>query len=101
MPPSLSASGCELFHQSVEEAYESAIHLVHAPAGHKAIWREYVVYLKSKALSTSQGFRALVDCVQRCVMDVAWSHPMQLEPQGSGDQSVLIEDYTFHNEVVQ
>ena len=109
IPPS-SASGRELFHQSAEDAYESALHHVLSPEAHKDVWREYIYYVRSKGVKSAQGFRKLRDCVQRCVLDVTWKHPMPRPQQqaveaGSGASShqspaeKLFEDYTFHNEV--
>ena len=71
-----AAPGAELFHRSAEEAYEAAVHSVHSLDGRKAIWREYILYLRSKGVSTVQGFRRLQSGVQRCVMNIPWTHPV-------------------------
>lgn len=111
-------SGAELFHQSAEEAYESALHNVLSREGHKDIWREYIYYVRSKSVETAQGWRLLLNCVQRCVLDVEWSHTMPRlhvatdthdgdtnhtpDPTtGSLDKGDTYKDYTFHNEVSQ
>ncbi len=72
IPP--SSVETELFHQSAEEAYESAVHNVLSPEGHRAVWREYIDYLRSKGVRTAEGFKKLLDIVQRCVLDVDWRH---------------------------
>lgn len=104
--PSTSVSGAELFHQSAEDAYESGIHAVHSPDGHKTLWREYVYYMRAKVADGSrEEFQQLLDCVHRCVMDVDCcsatgggqsSAPASASATGSG---VLCADYSFHNEV--
>ena len=104
VPPSCSsAMGAELFHASAEEAYESAVHSVHSADGHRAIWREYILYVRSRGIRTAQHFRTLLNCVQRCVMNVPWTRPLPRPcggggPNGSQDEAVA-EDYYFHNEV--
>lgn len=114
IPPSCG-KGAELFHQSAEEAYESALHHVLSREGHKDIWREYVYYVRSRSVTTVQGWSMLLDCVQRCVMDVEWSHSMPCPHVDTGgadctnstsspmasctDDRDTYEDYTFHNEV--
>ena len=98
MPPSSPATpGAELFHPSAEEAYESALHTVQSAEGHQAIWREYILYVRAKGVETTQGFRRLMNCVQRCVLDVPWTRPM-MHPLPLSDDAV-VEDHSFHNEV--
>lgn len=93
VPP--SCGNGEFFHQNAEDAYESAIHLVRSPEGHKALWREYVHYMRSKAILSSQGFKALLDCVQRCLLDVEWVY----NGQDVATSDKANENYVFHNEV--
>ncbi len=94
--PTANTSGAELYHQNAEEAYEAAIHAVTSSEGHKAIWKEYVLYMKAKAVTGScKEFLRLVDCVQRCVMDVSDS-----ADEESSTNSQRCSDYSFHNEVL-
>ena len=107
----------ELFHQSAEEAYESALHQVLSPDGHRDIWREYIYYVRSKGVETGRGWQLLLDCVQRCVLDVGCTKVMPRLPSGAissqgaegsparsvvmgrqGEERTECEDYTFHNE---
>lgn len=93
--PSISNTGAELFHQSAEEAYESAIHGVQSPEDHKALWKEYIFYMREKSLNGDHNdFLRLVDCVQRCLMDV------DVEVDISNDENLAeTKNYSFHNEV--
>lgn len=98
VPPSSTATpGAELFHPSAEEAYESALHASRLSAtGHRAIWREYILYMRAKGVETAQGFKRVLNCVQRCVVDVPWTRPFT-HPLPVSDG--MVEDYSFHNEV--
>lgn len=66
--------------------------------GHMAIWREYILYMRAKGMETAQGFRRLLNCVQRCVMDVPWTRPLT-HPLPVSD-GIVVEDYSFHNEMI-
>lgn len=106
--PSTSVSGGELFHQSAEEAYESGVHAVRSPEGHKTLWREYIYYMRAKVAGGSrEDFQRFLDCVHRCLMDVEFtstsgSGPCGPQPQASASSAGScgsFTDYSFHNEV--
>ena len=108
--PSSSVSGGELFHQSAEDAYESAVHTVCSPDDHMNLWREYISYMRSKVVCGEPAdLQRLLDCLHRCLMDVdgcvatgqATTTPAAaLGCLAASDPSAdLCTDYTFHNEV--
>ena len=94
VPPSSSS----LFHDSAADAYESALHSILSQEGRKAIWREYIHYTRARVTRTGQGFKRLLDCVQRCLVDVECEYVPLHGTESNGEDSTC-EDYTFHNEV--
>ena len=71
-------------------------------------------YLRTKGVLSVDGWRRLLDCVQRCLLDVGATRHMprlsadaHVEGGGSGTDHTpssetsgdSYEDYTFHNEV--
>lgn len=109
--PPPSSTGAELFHQSAEEAYESALLNVRNMESHKTVWREYIHYLRRQGVSTAEAFRRLISCVQRCMVDVQWTYSFptltntnpsstELDSNTSAKRETeTYEDYSFHNEV--
>lgn len=99
---SSSLLGEGLFHTGPEEAYESALHCIHSCEDRKAIWMEYIHYMRPRGMLSQVGFQRFLDCVQRCILDVDWSRLYQHATITSMDTGILTftcEDYTFHNEV--
>ena len=95
--PSTSITGAELFHQSAEDAYESAIHALRSPKDHRALWKEYIFYMKAKSVNGGcDDFLRLVDCVLRCLIDVDDTCATDSEENSRETQ---ITDYSYHNEV--
>ena len=98
--PCTSVSGGELFHQSVENAYESAVHAVRSPEGHKTLWREYIYYMRGRvATGNQEDFQRFLDCVHRCLLDVECSSTTSSRQSASQSTTGSNTDYSFHNEV--
>ena len=92
------ALGSEFLHDSVEEAFESAIHSTFSPKGSRQLWREYLFYTRAKLISNGvREFKNLYSLVQRCLAAVESTQLYLLPLYGQPD---TCQDYSYHNEVI-
>ena len=92
-----SPSG-EVHHQTAVDVYESAIHSLLDRDSSIAVWKEYLSYLGSVSLSSSENMNLYLNCTRRCLQAVEFSRINSHTDLGQLDH---YEDYRFHNEVTR